>query len=194
MRTGDVLRRRGIQVSEEHFAALLEDALADRGSPAADPRRVLTQSEARVLAGGGADLSAGTREEPGPGAEAAAALGGLLAGSLTVASTADLLGVDPSRIRHRLLEGSLYGIRVRGRWRLPAFQFGGAGAGAAGGMIPGLDHVLAVLPKDLHPVAVQRWLTTPNPDLAIDDTPVSPLAWLQGGGASGPVVALAADL
>src|SRR5689334_2036233 len=99
MRTADVLRKRGIQVSEEDFAGLLDEALAGAAAThATDPRRVLTEAEAGVLAGGGVDLAPQAAGEPGPGAEAAAALGALLAGSLTVGSAARLLGVDPSRV------------------------------------------------------------------------------------------------
>jgi hypothetical protein len=190
VRTGDVLRKRGVAVSEEEFAALLDDALgAAQATHAPDPGRVLTEAEASLLSGGGADLAAQAEGEPGPGAEAVGALGALLAGSLTVASAAALLGVDASRVRHRLGEGSLYGIRLRSGWRLPAFQFAGTD-----GVVPGVNEVLAAIPRDLHPLAVQRWLTTPNPDLAVDDSPVSPLAWLRGGGAPDPVATLAADL
>jgi hypothetical protein len=190
VRTSDVLRKRRVGVTEEEFAALLDDALdAVQAGHAPDPRRVLTASETAALTAGGADLAAGSPVEPGPGAEAAAALGALLASSLTVAGAAARLGVDPSRIRHRLLEGSLYGIRLRGGWRLPAFQFTGGD-----GLVPGVPEVLAAIPRDLHPLAVQRWLTTPSPDLLVDDSAMSPLAWLESGGAPDPVATLAAAL
>jgi hypothetical protein len=190
MRTSDVLRRRGIAVSEEEFAALLDDALAaSLPTPAPDPRGVLTEAEAGILSEGGADLAVRAPDEPGPGAEAAAAVGALLAAALTVTSAAERLGVDASRVRHRLIEGSLYGIRLRSGWRLPAFQFTGAG-----GLVPGVGEVLAALPRDLHPAAVHLWMTTPSPDLEIDDSPVSPLAWLTGGGDPRPVATLAAQL
>jgi hypothetical protein len=190
MRTSDVLRRRGIEVTEEEFAALLDDALgAVQPTHAPDPRRVLTGPEVTALTAGGADLAARSPGEPGPAAEAAATLGALLASSLTVASAAARLGVDASRVRHRLLEGSLYGIRLRGGWRLPAFQFT-----ATDGLVPGVAEVLTAVPRDLHPLAVQRWLTAPSPDLLIDDSPVSPLAWLEAGGAPVPVATLAAGL
>jgi hypothetical protein len=41
---------------------------------------------------------------------------------------------------------------------------------------------------------VQRWLTTPSPELEVDDSPVSPLTWLQQGGDPDPVATLAAAL
>jgi hypothetical protein len=192
MLTSDVLHKRGIDLSDEEFAALLDDAL---DSPAmevgADPVRTLTPSETTVLAAGGADLRPRGTEEPAPRAETAATYGALLAGALTVGQAAAHLKVDASRVRHRLAERSLYGIRLRAGWRLPAFQFR---IGRDGGVVPGVDAVLAAIPRDLHPVAVWRWFTTPLADLVDDGSPVSPLAWLAGGGRPAAVVAVAADL
>jgi hypothetical protein len=192
MRTSDVLRRRGIEMSEEKFATLLDEALSASPSapaPAGDPREVLTGAESVVLTIGGADLAAVGEDEGWPGTDAAASFGALLAGSLTVAAVAARLGLDASRIRHRLIEGTLYGVRLRSGWRLPAFQFDRRGA-----LVAGVEGVLAAVPRDLHPVAVQRWFTTPNVDLVVDDVAVSPMGWLAGGGDPAPAAALAADL
>jgi hypothetical protein len=48
--------------------------------------------------------------------------------------------------------------------------------------------------RDLHPIAVFRFLSEPSPDLEIEDEPVSPLAWLATGGNPEPVAAIAATL
>ncbi len=40
-----------------------------------------------------------------------------------MAEAARLLGVDPSRVRQRLGERTLYGVKTARGWRLPAFQF-----------------------------------------------------------------------
>ena len=115
----------------------------------------------------------------------------LLATARPVAEAARLLGVDPSRVRQRLGERSLYGLKTPRGWRLPAFQFD---LDQPDRLVPGIGGVLAALPPDLHPVAVYNWLTLPDPDLAWGDEPVSPLDWLRSGGDPAVVAALAADL
>lgn len=113
-----------------------------------------------------------------------------LAGALDVAETAQRLGVDPTRIRQRLRDRTLYGLRPDGRsWRLPRFQFD-----ETGGEIPHLGEVLRALPPDLHPRSVQGFLTTPTPELSAGGTATAPRDWLHGGGCVEPVVALAAAL
>jgi hypothetical protein len=113
----------------------------------------------------------------------------LLASSLSVPAAAVRLGIDPETVRRRPASRRLYGIRLGETWQLPAFQFV-----QGGGEIPGLSRVLPALPAGLHPMAVWRWLSTPLPELATEDGPWSPLAWLVAGGNPGPVVALTALL
>ncbi len=161
MRTSDVLRRRGIEMSEEKFATLLDEALSASPSapaPAGDPREVLTDAESVVLTIGGADLAALGEDEGWPGTDAAASFGALLAGSLTVAAVAARLGLDASRIRHRLIEGTLYGVRLRSGWRLPAFQFDRRGA-----LVAGVEGVLAA----------SREICTPSPSSVGSPRPTS---------------------
>jgi len=55
---------------------------------------------------------------------------------------------------------------------------------------PGLDRVLALLPTDLHPASVVGFLSTPQPDISLDNRPASPLQWLRRGGDMAPVLAL----
>lgn len=188
--TADVLRRAGLDLDEAEFAALLEDALRSLApGPREDvPERSLTKHEAAVLASGGADLSPREDGDPDPLAPAAARYGALLATSLSVPEVAARLGVDASRIRHRLAERSLYGVRLRDGWRLPAFQFDGDS------VVAGIDDVVRALPEDVHPVAVWSWLESAGPDLAIGGRPVTPLRWLRSGGDPAAVAALAADL
>jgi hypothetical protein len=111
----------------------------------------------------------------------------LLDTSLTTAQAAKYLKVDPSRIRQRLRERSLYGIEYDGEKRLPRFQF------ERHKVVPGLAQVLAELPVQLSPLDVAEWFLSPNPDLELDDgsVPVSPREWLLSGRAVQSVVALA---
>ena len=189
--TSDVLRRSGLRLSEAEFAGLLEEALAGLVEPTVrtdDPRQVLTPTEVAVLEAGGADLSPRRPDEADPRAGTAAAYAAVLASALSVPEAAARLGVDPSRVRHRLAERRLYGIRLRRGWRLPSFQF------APDGLVPGIDEVLPHLPEDLHPVAAWQWLRIPVAELEMDDRATSPLEWLRAGGDPAPVANLAAAL
>jgi hypothetical protein len=186
----EVLRRHGIRLSPEAFAAVVRQAVEQlpvrgvQGGPAEE----LPTDEVAALMRGGFHPRAWPAERPSPLARTVAAHAALLAASLTVAEAAALLGVDPRRVRRRLAAGSLYGIRAADGWRLPRFQF------ADGRLVPGIALVLPHLDRALHPLTVARWFELPNPDLVIDDEPVSPRAWLAAGGDPAPVAAIAADL
>jgi hypothetical protein len=113
----------------------------------------------------------------------------LLSDSLSPDEAAKLLRVNSSRVRQRLGERQLFGIKDRGTWRLPRFQFAG------GRLVPGIQLVLPTLPETLHPVAVQRWFRIPHPDLELDDgTTLTPLEWLGKGHEPNRVAELAALL
>lgn len=118
----------------------------------------------------------------------------LVATALTVKAAAARLGVDPSQIRRRLGQRTLYGLKIDDDWVLPSFQF----VGEDGSPVRGLQVVLPHLPPTLHPVAAYRWFTQPDPDLRLraggTDVALSPRDWLQVGGAPATVAALAAGL
>ena len=149
-----------------------------------------TQSEETALARGGIDsetlLTFVRPEHRSDEAKYRA----LLTRSLTVEQAAHRLGVNSSRIRQRLAEGSLYGIKLGHIWHIPAFQFSKAG------LVPGIEKIFGRLPHNLSPLAVQRWLTTPNPDLCTRDEeePMTPLEWLRTGHSPEEAAALVADL
>ena len=108
--------------------------------------------------------------------------------ALSVADAAGVVGVDASRIRHRLAAGRLCGWKDRGGWRLPAWQFTKAG------VLPGLEAVLAAVPDDQPALVVAAFMTTPQPDLALDNAPATPRQWLLAGGDPTTVAALASTL
>jgi hypothetical protein len=118
--------------------------------------------------------------------EGATSYAALLASALSVPAAATRLGIDTDGVRRRLNDRRLYGIRLGETCQLPTFQFV-----EGGGPLPGLHRVLEVLPEDLHPMAVWRWLSTPLPELATEDGPWSPIEWLTGGGNPAAVVDLA---
>jgi len=112
----------------------------------------------------------------------------MLDGAFSVAEAAKRLRVDQSRVRQLLSTGALYGVKLHGEWRLPAFQFTNRG------VVPGIQQVLRELPDDLHPVEVLEWFRNPDPDLEIGENSVSPLDWLRSGGEPERVSAVARDL
>src|SRR5579864_4026532 len=102
----------------------------------------------------------------------------LLKTGLTTHEAAQRLRVDDARVRQRLGAGTLYGIKtLRGEWRLPAFQFL-----PDGGEVPGIARVLRSIERDLHPVEVLTWFTSPDPELEVEGEALSPLDWLRSGG------------
>jgi excisionase family DNA binding protein len=128
---------------------------------------------------------------PDPLAGTAAKYVALLASALTTREAAGVLEVGESRIRQRLREGTLYGVKAGRKNRLPAFQFEG------GGEVPGIAKVLARIDRSVHPVAVLNWFLLPNPDLYLDEDearPVSPRHWLLSGSDPEVPAHLAEDL
>jgi hypothetical protein len=154
---------------------------------------VLTAEEERVLASGGFDTAPLKLEETEPLARTALEYARLLQSSLNVEQAATRLDVNPSRIRQRLAAEprTLYGVKEGRSWRLPEFQFAGRK------LVPGIDQVFAVLPRDLHAVAVQRWFKTPHSDLHADPEEgqsIAPLDWLRTGRSPEVVAELAREI
>lgn len=98
----------------------------------------------------------------------------LLRSSLSIEDTADLLGVSRSRISHRLKAQSIYAFTIQRRRYLPTWQFRVPTGGGKTEPIPGLAQVVAAIPRDLHPVETEAFMTTPLPDLG-GKTPVEHL-------------------
>jgi hypothetical protein len=186
----EVLERR-FGVDEDEFTAALVE-FADRAGPLAlvdvDPTDYFGGHQQSALRKLGATLTPLQAGELGPIAGVAVAHAELVARSLTVAETAKRLGVDTSRVRQRIYARSLYAFKHRGAWRIPAFQL------RRRKIVPGLDAAVSALSPALHPVAVSRWFTTPNPDLVIDDWTVAPIGWLAAGGVPEIVASLAGSI
>jgi hypothetical protein len=171
--------------------AAIEAEDSARSASASSPGP-LTDAERKALEAGGLDLRPARAGEPDPALEGAARFARLVNESLSAAEAAERLGVNESRIRQRLLAKppTLYAIKAGREWRLPRFQFGRKGA------IPGLPALIEALPDDIDVVSLESWLMTPNPDLALgeDERPLSPLDWLNRGGAPARIAELAREL
>jgi hypothetical protein len=115
----------------------------------------------------------------------------LLTDSLSLEQAAKLLHVKTtSRLRQRLLDRTLYGIKDGKNWRVPKFQF------ARGKLVRGIDQVFPHIRRDAHPLAVRSWFSTPHQDLFAgkDDQRVTPVAWLAAGNPPEEVARLAAEI
>jgi excisionase family DNA binding protein len=155
-----------------------------------DETAILTSSEEAALARGGVGRVSHDDIQVVQ-ARAAMEYDGLLRRSLTIDEAARRLGVNASRIRQRLAERSLYGLKEGNRWLLPAFQF------ASKGLVPGVSVVVRKLPPDIGALAAVRWFGSPNPDLCTRDDQeraLTPLQWLRSGNPPEVAAELAAAL
>jgi hypothetical protein len=190
------LERAGIRVTVEELEAVVNAAIEQAIPPYGhvDARRALTGAELGFLADAGigadelAPLEAGGESPKLRGAAKSAAL---LISALSVQEAAQRLGVDASRVRQRLAQHTLYGVRVDSAWRLPLFQF----TDDLSAVVPGFG-VIAPTLADLHPVGVANWFTLPHVDLVVgeDETRVSPRGWLLSGGDPQELLPLAEEL
>lgn len=107
-------------------------------------------------------------------------LAALAEASLTFEETVSRLGITRQQLHERLAMGTVYWFHGPGggEMRIPAFQFL-----PGGGLIPGIDVVVAAFRADATPTSVADWFFRPHVDLFFDEeeTPVSPLAWLSAG-------------
>jgi hypothetical protein len=164
------------------------DEMLDALSAAFDGPRpdasLLSDTEAALLdeVGVGAPGDSSLQRQAFAGSFAA-----LVATSVTVDQLANAIAVTASRIRQRLNhDRTLWGFKTgpRHQWRIPAWEI------LDGQLLPGIEELAKAIPTGLHPVAVDRLVHTPNPDLDIDGEPASALDWLAAG--NDPTAAAAA--
>ena len=194
------LQSRGIAAGADQLAGYLAESIAQMEEGALIPVAAeLPAAEIQVLRSGGFAVDGAPTVGEDPIARATAAYAALLETALTIKSVAQALGRNESRIRQRLLERSLIGIR-RGRgWLLPRYQFEVEerdGQRQVRAVVPGVEQVFPRLSPELHPVALWRWFTTPSTELVPEegDEPLSPRDWLICGRPVAVVARLAADL
>ena len=122
--TDKELRDRGIRRSPEDIAEEARRFVSyvvsgmPTGRWVTDPGKEFTEEEIMALKEGGLDLS--PREaKPDPLARTAAKYVALLASALTTKEAAGVLEVGESRVRQRLGEGTLYGVKAGRRTGCP---------------------------------------------------------------------------
>ncbi|WP_052340925.1 hypothetical protein [Salinarimonas rosea] len=179
-------------VDEARLARSVEaylDAHARHLLPPSRPEP-LTRGERAALEAVGIS-TADHAPDPQPFLDGVARHAVIVATALPLAEAARRFGVAPSRLRQRLQERTLLGVRSEdGRaWRIPLFQITEAGE------LPGLRLVLKAIRSDLRPVTIVGFFTTPQPDLE-DETgaAMTPIAWLSSGRDPDAVRRLAAEL
>ncbi|WP_410651073.1 DNA-binding protein [Amycolatopsis sp. cmx-4-54] len=183
----NVLAKAGLKVDANEFLNLVEDAARRLTPPNPDPSHYFSADQRAALTEVGLDLSPRSEDEPDFRARTVAAHAVLADSALSVLEAAKALGVDDSRIRHRLKEGRLTGWKDQG-WRLPAWQFAGSG------VLPGLEVVLRAVPEDQPALVVAAFMSTPQTDLVINEHPATPRQWLLSGGDPEHVARLVATL
>ncbi|MDQ6783368.1 MAG: hypothetical protein M3063_07995 [Actinomycetota bacterium] len=182
----EMLNRVGITEEEAQEVMRQEITAARR------PLAALSPEQADFLARHGGIVFPGrTRGEEGKAVVLASLANttALAATSISVKEAAERMGVDPSRIHHRIGDRALYAYKFGPRLRLPLWQFQEDGTA-----LPSLRAVLTASPSELHPLSVHGFMTHPNSDLEIGDEHVSPVHWLTAGGEVQAVVALVKDI
>lgn len=181
-----VLAEHAIASSEEQVAAELRVLL---GPPPTGPGLALSAAEdAFVAAHSGIPAASAGQLEALDARSSARAIAEASA-ALNRAQAAELLGIDETRLSHRVREGSIYTYPgAGGRRRYPDWQF------HDGEALAHLAEVLAALPEHAHPVTVRSFMTTPHESLHVHGAAASPAEWLVAGGSPEPVCALARTL
>lgn len=176
----------------EEFSGVTLDALVDAlpagpdPSPGTQPAAGFTAHELHALESVGADITPMPLLQR-PSLRTSLRYRQLLDTALSTAEAAVRLHVDDSRVRQRLSARTLLSHRVGTAHRLPKFQF------TDDGELPGWSKVAPLVASSWHPVAIERFFTSPHVDLVLDDEQVSPREWLLAGGAPDIVAALAGE-
>jgi hypothetical protein len=118
---------------------------------------------------------------PAVGADIAGQLRRLAISGFTGEEVAAGLKISASRVRQKRLARELWAVADGQSWLFPISQFERGANGGPMRQIRGLDQVFKALAPDLHPVAIDGFLYTPQGSLFVDKL-VSPLEWLIGGG------------
>ena len=181
----DQLLHERFDISSDDFVAALKTL------PSVRPwATTLTQEEARLL--DDADFGEDPEAYIAAGTEIAGHAGRLAVTALTTAAVRTALGLSDSRIRQKRLARELWAIPDGQTWLFPISQFeSDPKSGVPYRQVRGLAEVLKALPDDLHPVAVDGFLHTRQPELERDGHELTPLDWLREGGDVQHVIAAA---
>ncbi|ART68349.1 hypothetical protein BTO20_06945 [Mycobacterium dioxanotrophicus] len=181
----DQLLRERFDITRDEFVAAL------RMLPSVRPWATsLTEEEAQLL--DDADFGEDAEAYVAAGAEIAGHAGRLAVTALTSAEVKTALGLSDSRVRQKRLARELWAIPDGQTWLFPISQFDSdPKTGLPFRQVRGLAEVFKSLPEDPHPVAVDGFLHTRQPELERDGHALAPLDWLREGGDVTNVIAAA---
>lgn len=180
--------RFGTSVTSENIAEILSESLDSIPPGWLDTPNPLSDQEKAALRKVGFNVAPGATNDNTPQLRAIAELSAVMLSSLTIAQAAQHLKCNRSRIRQRLKNRTLYGIKSNRRWLLPKFQFD------TDGEVRNIGKVIQVLDPNIHPLEVVKWFDNPDPDLTLRNKSLSPAEWLKTGGEADKVRSLAAEL
>lgn len=185
----EVLARHRTGLSAAEFVTELDAALSLAGNSGAAP---LSASETTFLAAHGgpgvaeALAEAGSDQQRRDHARAATRrVADAVAESLSIAGAAQVMGVDRSRISHRLRDGTLWSFTLGRQRRIPRWQIM-----LDGQPLPGLTTLVRAIPPGVGPRTVAGFMRTPQPEFG--DQPAE--SFLAGGGDPAVVADALADL
>ncbi|MGH3414331.1 MAG: helix-turn-helix domain-containing protein [Marmoricola sp.] len=187
----EVLTRHDVGLSSRDLALELDTALRAVSTPGATP---LTGDEVAFLrahvpaAKAALDAWDPDAERRAAAQRATRRLTAAVASSYGVAEVADLLGVDRSRIAHRISQGALYAFTLGRNRRIPRWQVLVDEEQAR--LLPGLPTIVAATPDGLAPHMLEAFLRTPQDDLEGE----TPLDFLAAGGNPELVAGYVGDL
>ena len=160
----EVLARYDIGMTSAEVVAELDAAFASMNRVDTTP---LSESEMQFLVDHGGPGVAEALASYDPVAErdrqarrAVDELATTMRSTVSIAEAALLLGVDRSRISHRIAQGTLWAFRVGRSPRIPRWQFC-----ADGKLLPGLPQIIAAIPAGLAPQSVAAFMSTPQEEL-----------------------------
>jgi len=183
-----VIDRYGIPVDAGDLVDAFAEGLAGVARTGATP---LTAGEREFLlehGGPGIDAAVADTADDATGeraVEVVRAVGELIGSTRSLAETARLLGVDRSRVSHRIAQGSLWAVPVGNTRRAPAWQFT-----SDGGLLTGLAEVVRAIPDGVDALTVEAFMHAPQPEF--DDR--TAVEYLSRGGDPALVAGFIGDL
>ncbi|WP_370071144.1 hypothetical protein [Mycobacterium sp. MAA66] len=153
----------------------------DRALPPRERAATLTRRQAQLL--NNADFREDAAASIAAGTEIAGHAARLVLTALTADEVKTALNTSGTQIRRKRLDRELWAIPDGQTWRFPASQFDtDPSTGLPFRQVPGLAQLFMALPADMHPVAIDRFLHTPQPELQRSGKDRAPLDWLREGG------------
>jgi hypothetical protein len=163
-------------ILEDYFGDLTPaEVAAELGAPIPQGATPASAAAASYLAEhGGPDL---VPAEPGDLRDrraivAARTLSDVMGSAMTLDETAVALGVSRSRVSHRIGDRTLWAFTIQGRRYVPRWQVAGDKR-----TLPGLEVIVPAIPSNLHPLAVEGFMTTSQAEFE----GASPVEWLARG-------------